>query len=165
MSDKRIAMSIWEGRVCTVFDYAQRLLVVNFENRKKPWRKEYSMENVPPLIRASRLLHLDVQVLIRGAVSRSLANLVKNNGISFIPFVCGEIEDVLNAYIDGSISSPRFCLPGCAKHLDGYRKDLGRVHPESKKELNSCAGRKHAPSYMSMTWIPRQYQERQSIYK
>lgn len=128
MNKTRLAIPIWSGRVCTVFDFAQRFLVVDFEGNKELDRKEYVLENVPPLIRASRLLHLNVQVLICGAISSSLASFVNNYGIRTIPFICGDIEEVLNAYIAGSLSSPRFRLPGCVSTPGGYRKSHRSFH-------------------------------------
>ena len=122
MNKTRVAIPIWSGRVCTVFDFAQRLLIVDFEGNKELERKEYALENVPPLIRASRLLHLNVQVLICGAISSSLASFVSNYKIRTIPFICGDIDEVLNAYITGSLAAQRFRLPGCASTPVGYRK-------------------------------------------
>ena len=122
MSKTRLAIPIWSGRVCTVFDFSQRLLVVDFEGNKELERKEYALENLPSMIRASRLLRLNVQVLICGAVSSSLAGLVSNYGIRIIPFICGDIDEVLNAYITGSLADPRFRLPGCTPTPGGYWK-------------------------------------------
>ena len=122
MNKTRLAIPIWSGRVCTVFDFAQQLLIVDFEGNDELERKEYALENVPPLIRASRLLRLNVQVLICGAISSSLASLVSNYGIKIIPSICGDIDEVLNAYITGSLSSPRFRLPGYTPIPGGYWK-------------------------------------------
>jgi len=102
-----------------VFDFAQRLLIVDWEGGKELERREYALENVPPLIRASRLLHLNVQVLICGAVSNSLASLVSNYGIRIIPSICGDIDEVLNAYLTGSLAAPRFRLPGFTSSTGG----------------------------------------------
>jgi len=107
-----------------VFDFAQQLLIVDFEGNDELERKEYTLENVPPLIRTSRLLRLNVQVLICGAISSSLASLVSNYGIKIIPSICGDIDEVLNAYITGSLAAPRFRLPGYTPTPGGY----GKVH-------------------------------------
>ena len=122
MNKTRVAIPIWSGRVCTVFDFSQRLLVLDFEGSKELERKEYAFENMPPLIRASRLLHFNVQVLICGAISSSLASLVINYGIRVIPFICGNVDEVLNAYITGSLAAPWLRLPGCASTPGIYRK-------------------------------------------
>jgi len=111
-----------------VFDFAQRLLIVDWEGGKELERREYALENVPPLIRASRLLHLKVQVLICGALSSSLASLVSNYGIRIIPSICGDIDEVLNAYLTGSLTAPRFRLPGFTPFVGGDRKGHRRFH-------------------------------------
>ena len=119
---KKVAIPIWSGRVCTVFDFASQLLIVDLEGGKELKRNEYALGNVPPLIHASRLLHLNVQVLICGSISSSLANIVINNGIRIIPFICGDVDEVLNAYITGSLADPRFRLPGFIPTPGGYWK-------------------------------------------
>ena len=122
MNKTRVAIPVWADRVCTVFDFAQRLLIVDLEGNKEFERKEHALGNVPPLIRASRMLHLNAQVLICGAISGSLASLVINNGITIIPFICGDVNEVLNAYITGSLVDPRFRLPG-STHTFGERRN------------------------------------------
>jgi len=123
MNKTRVAIPIWSDRVCTVFDFAQRLLIVDLEGNKEFERKEHALGNVPPLIRASRILHLNAQILICGAISSSLASIVINYGITIIPFICGDVDEVLNAYMTGSLADPRFRLPGSTHTFGECRKE------------------------------------------
>ena len=136
MNKKIVAIPIWSGRVCTVFDFANQLLIVDLEGGKELKRNKYALGNVPPLIHASRLLHLNVQVLICGSISSSLANIVINNGIRIIPFICGDVDEVLNAYITGSLTDPQFRLPGCIPTPGGYWKGRRAFRGGRKKKLN-----------------------------
>ena len=128
MNKTRVAIPIWSDRLCTVFDFANHLLIVDLEGGKVLKRNEYALGNMPPLILANRLLNLNVRVLICGAVSRPLASLVSNYGIKIIPFICGDIEEVLHAYITGSLADQRFYLPGCTSTSELYRKGHRGFH-------------------------------------
>jgi hypothetical protein len=37
---------------------------------------------------------------------------VEGYGSRLIPFICGEADEVLDAYLEGSLASPRFMMTG-----------------------------------------------------
>lgn len=111
----RIAIAAWEGRVAPVLDWARRVLVAEVENGRACERREYALQGADLWSRASELLDLRAEVLICGAISAPLENALTLGGVRVYGFVCGPIEEVLAAYLDGTLSSPRFAMPG-AKH-------------------------------------------------
>ena len=113
MNNIRVAIPIWSSRVCTVFDFAQRLLIVDLEGGKELRQKEYTLENIPPLIRASRLLHLNAQILICGAISKPLRFVADNYGIQVHPFITGKTREVIHAWLEGNLKDEAFIMPGC----------------------------------------------------
>jgi predicted Fe-Mo cluster-binding NifX family protein len=125
MKRQKIALPIWSGQICTVFDFAQSLLVVEVEGMSEISRKCYTLPGEPPLFRARRLWHLGVQTLICGALSHPLMTLLSNYGITVIPYVCGHVDEVLRAYMKGGLSQPYFRLPGWSSILKGKRKRRG----------------------------------------
>ncbi|MBN1917691.1 MAG: NifB/NifX family molybdenum-iron cluster-binding protein [Verrucomicrobia bacterium] len=122
----RIAVPTWQGRVSPVFDTAQRLLVVKTQNGSETERTEEDLGSLPLPRRASRLRELGVDVLICGAISRPLAGLIAASGTTLIPFVSGECEEVLSAYLGGRLPSPHFLMPGCCGRGPGWRGGFGR---------------------------------------
>ena len=95
----KVAIPAWAGRVSTVFDFAQRLLVLDLDHAEEVSRIEVPLDEGPSILRAKILSSLGVEVLICGAISRPLAGLVRRSGIQIIPFVTGKIDDVVDAFV------------------------------------------------------------------
>ena len=119
----KIAIPIFNGSVSNVFDFAHRLLLVEIENGKEANRSEVALESQSLPQRLGQLKSLEVDVLVCGAISRILANLVTASGIQLLPYVTGRINDVLQAYLTGQLAKPQFSMPGC---WPGAREGFGR---------------------------------------
>ncbi|MBW2146873.1 MAG: NifB/NifX family molybdenum-iron cluster-binding protein [Deltaproteobacteria bacterium] len=112
----KIALSVWEGRISPVFDTSRQLLVVDVEDGKPAFRSRERFRDEPPWRKIARLLEMDIEVLMCGAISRPLADRVSASGIRLIPFVAGNVEEVIDAYLSGALPGPRFLMPGfCRK--------------------------------------------------
>ena len=115
----KIAIPVWQDNISNVFDFADKLSLAEIEGQTEKNRLEISLPNEPIPQKAGRLKELDVDVLICGAISKSLAFLIIGAGIKIIPFVSGQIDEVLIAYIGGQLKDSRFLMPGCRR---GARK-------------------------------------------
>jgi len=51
--------------------------------------------------------------MVCGAISRPLQCLVASCGITVIPFVAGDLQEVIQAWLDGRIEDELFAMPGC----------------------------------------------------
>ena len=109
----RIAIPIWEDKVSPVFDTALRLLVVEVENQKETSRFVYYIEEQDLTRKCHRIRNLDVDILICGAVSRPYFRSLLATGIRVISGIAGNPEEVLKAYLKGTLSHSRFSMPGC----------------------------------------------------
>jgi predicted Fe-Mo cluster-binding NifX family protein len=122
----KIAIPVWNGFVSNVFDFAHRILLVDIENAKMVNRSEVDMKTESLPQRASNLKNLGVDVLICGAISRALANMVMASGIQVLPYVTGKVDNVLQAYLAGQLVQPQFTMPGCwggaRKGFRGWRR-------------------------------------------
>ncbi len=120
----KVAVPTWNDRISPVFDTAQRLLLVEFENGTEVARAEEAINQIPIPRRAAALIELKVDVLVCGAVSRPLFAMLSGAGITVVPFVSGGIDEVLDAFIEGRLSDPRLCMPGCRGR--GWRRRFRR---------------------------------------
>ena len=111
----RVAVPIWNNRVSPVFDTAQRLLLVDYEDGTEVARAEKAIDQVPLPRRATRLAEYGVDVLLCGAISRPLSAMLSGAGISVIPFVTGPVDDVLAACIEGRLPDAGLLMPGCGR--------------------------------------------------
>lgn len=109
-----LALAVWQGRISPVFDVSRSLCVVRLNAAGAvESREEIALGAVAPPQRAALLAGLRIEVLICGAVSAPLAEMLMAAGIRTIPFVAGEAEAVLAAFRRGELPSPRYMQPGC----------------------------------------------------
>jgi predicted Fe-Mo cluster-binding NifX family protein len=108
----KVVLTVWENRISPVADSARQLLVVDVENRniRDRYTEYFEMESV--FYRARRLFDLEVEIFICGAISDFFASLLEGYGIRLIPFICGEAEEVLYAYLEDFLPCPRFMMTG-----------------------------------------------------
>jgi len=107
-----LAIPVWEDQVSTAFDFARKLLVVEADGKREVSRREVPLGDEPVERKARRIRDLAVQVVICGAISQPLAQAVSQAGIEIIPYVSGQVDSVLAAYLCERLADPRFLQPG-----------------------------------------------------
>jgi predicted Fe-Mo cluster-binding NifX family protein len=122
----KIAIPTWQGRISPVLDVARRVLVVELEDAAERARTVEVLDETEPAARVRRLAVLGVDVLICGAISQHLESLLQAEGIRTIPQTCGDVEEVLRAFMDGRLLEPAFLMPGCRGHRRRCRHRRGR---------------------------------------
>ena len=135
----RIAIPIWEEKVSPVFDTASRLLIVEIENRKEASRYVTYLDEQDMPRKCSRIREMEVDFLICGAISRPFSSMLMASGINIIPWISGPTEDVLEAYLQGTLSHPNFLMPGCKKNRL-RQKDEPLVFKKSYKQRRKRHG-------------------------
>ena len=109
----KVAIASWQGRVSPVFDAAGNLLLVDVERSREVRREERAMTEGDLLMRAKAVAQIGADVLICGALSRPLEMGLASAGVEVVPHVCGDVEDVLAAFVNGRLSESDFLMPGC----------------------------------------------------
>jgi predicted Fe-Mo cluster-binding NifX family protein len=109
----KTAIPIWDGKISPVFDTASKLLIIQFEDNKETSRFETNLDGQNLSWRCSRIHDLEVDVLICGAISRAFYRMLVAGGVDVIPWITGPAEDVLDAWINGTLFHSRFLMPGC----------------------------------------------------
>lgn len=114
----KAAFSCWEERIAPVFDSARQILVAEAEAGRVIRRHREELDMPLPMQKALRLRELGIGVLVCGAVSRPLQEQVAAAGIRVIPFVSGELAEVVRAWSEGKLPASRFFMPGCRWRRD-----------------------------------------------
>jgi predicted Fe-Mo cluster-binding NifX family protein len=109
----RVAIPLWQGRVSPVFDEASRLLLVDVFEKQEQHRQEESLIARNPFDRAQALPKLGVDLLICGMISQTQQTALASAGIRIIPHICGPMEEVIAAFLDGRIETGALLMPGC----------------------------------------------------
>jgi predicted Fe-Mo cluster-binding NifX family protein len=118
----KVALTVWQNRISPLFDSARRLLVVDFDNRRIVGRHRVIFDNESAAARASTLSALGVDILICGAISDSFVNSIKTHHIDIISFVSGNIDEVIEAYVSGTLGNEKLVMPGCKARHDPAAK-------------------------------------------
>ncbi len=106
----RLAVPLWSGRVSPVFDVAKKLLIVEVIGGEATFTEEHTIEDRD---RVRAISQLGVTVLLCAAVSQELEERLLAAGVELVMEIRGEVDDVIRAYLDGSLVQPRFSMPGC----------------------------------------------------
>ena len=109
----KTALSVWNDRISPVFDSARTLLIAEIKKGKIIDRYYEPVHFDFPSSRTLKIFSLGVDVLICGAISHLYADMIEAYNIRLIPFIAGNTEQVLDAYLKGILPAPEFQMPGC----------------------------------------------------
>ena len=112
ITQARVALSQWEQRIAPVFDVARQLQLVEIADGQVRQTSAGAFSGDFPMERALYLRDWRADTLLCGAISRPVHEMIGAYGIRVVPFVAGEIDEVLQAWLDGMLASDRFAMPG-----------------------------------------------------
>ena len=104
-----------------MFDVAKRLMVAEVADGGQVQREEVSLDGTHFALRARWLVDHGVNVLICGAISGPLEQMVRSVGVNVIPQTCGAVEEILQAFLSGRLTEQAFLLPGCCGQRRRFR--------------------------------------------
>ena len=123
----KVGISVWEDRISPVLDGSNRLLVIDIEDGEAAGRREVELDEAFLPFKARKIAGLGLDVLICGAVSRPLAAMLTNSGISIVGWANGSVDDVLRAFLNKELETTDFAaLPTICGHGRGGRFRRGR---------------------------------------
>jgi len=109
----RTAIAAWQGRVATTLDFARTLLLVDVVDGQVKAKREVRLANVSAQVIAHSLEMAGAKEVICGAISAPLWTAVEARGIRIIPFVHGDVGEVIQGCLDGTLEDERFHMAGC----------------------------------------------------
>ena len=109
----KIGIPQWQSRVSPVLDSAANLLIVEVADGGETGRRNLPLVSVGPIDRAHEIKREGTDVLICGALSWPLEAALSSAGIRVVLHICGDVDAVLAAFLDGSLGRGAFVMPGC----------------------------------------------------
>ncbi len=101
----RVAVATCRGRVSQRLDCADELVVFNVRDSRARDRQDLDLREWPPHGRSARIVRLEIDRLICGAVSSFDEAGLDNSKVRLILGVTGPIEAVITAVLSGAIAS------------------------------------------------------------
>lgn len=109
----KAAFAAWNGRIAPVFDVATRVRLVEVDSGRIVREADAELPDGPPGQTGGWLAERSVQLLVCGAISRPVEAMVSAHGIRVIAFVAGDLREVVQAWMSGTLESGAFAMPGC----------------------------------------------------
>ncbi|NLF31428.1 MAG: hypothetical protein GX591_11160 [Planctomycetes bacterium] len=124
----KVAIPHWRGRISPVFDVAGSVLVVEIRDGAEQAHRDVVLDCEDPQVRAARLAQIGADILICGAVSWPLEMALSSAGIDVIAQTCGDVDQVLAAFVKGQLQQDAFLMPGCCRRRRQFhaRRRRGR---------------------------------------
>jgi len=94
------------------WNVSENLVVIETGDGKEVGRKNYKLAGRRTYQRVREISDLGIDVLICGAISFLLETALVGKKIQVVAFVCGDMEDILNAFLAGCLNLERFGMPG-----------------------------------------------------
>jgi predicted Fe-Mo cluster-binding NifX family protein len=138
----RLAVPEHQGRIAPVFDCCRRIIIVLQGPLEQELVQNEDWASVSRLTRAARLTELKVELLVCGGISCWMEDQIRRYGIRMIPWVAGDVWEVLTALKEGRIFEPQYAMPGrgaCTRRRRGQicGKSVQTQEP-SQKELKNA---------------------------
>jgi len=108
---KKIAITVFQGRVVSRLESAKHLLLVTIEDEKIKSRELLQLQDEDPLRKIDAIFELKPDIIICGGLSNVCEYKLRHSNIKIIPWVQGNVEYILSlclnnpfiqGYYDGS---------------------------------------------------------------
>jgi predicted Fe-Mo cluster-binding NifX family protein len=119
-----VAITVLSGRISPLFDVSQRVLLFVVSDGRVLERSELPLPNGSGAAKLEALRDRQAHTILCGAVSREIEERAAAMGLRMVPFLAGEIEEVLEAYLRNGLPSERLTMPGWragARHKGGVK--------------------------------------------
>ncbi len=111
----KAAFTIWNDRISPVFDVAGNALLLEAEQKKILHQEVLALPMSSAVDKLTFLSHEKVDLLVCGAITRSLQCAVEARGIKVYPFCSGDICDLVKAWLEERLDQACFAMPGCGR--------------------------------------------------
>jgi len=111
----KVVIPTFADRVSPRFDCAETILVVSIEDGKPLERQQLAAAGWAPHERIDRLIGLGTDAVVCGGIDYWSAESLRSAGIVLYGWVCGTIEEVLDALCRGRLNANALVTPdgGC----------------------------------------------------
>jgi predicted Fe-Mo cluster-binding NifX family protein len=133
----KTAFAHWDHRIAPVFDTARQVHVIETDSGQIISEKPETLSEELGVRKVLRLVELGINTLVCGAISKPMQGLVTAYGIQVIPFVAGDLREVIQAWLGGNLMREEFVMPGCR----GQGRQRFRGMHETYQEVNTMQGR------------------------
>jgi len=123
---EKVGITAHLGQVSPVFDAAEQLEVFDVSSEQAVPTGPLSLSQLAAQQRATLVREHGIGTLICGAISGYAHDLLAAGGVRVIPWICGPVDGVLDAYLTGALEEPSWLMPGCRGGGSGRGRGMRR---------------------------------------
>jgi predicted Fe-Mo cluster-binding NifX family protein len=116
---------LWENSVSPVLDTCESLLVADIEEGRVVSKQNVSLAGFGSQ-HIAEIIAQHADILVCGALSRSMAANLASRGVTLYPWTMGDVEHLIQIFTDGKKPGPEFTMPGCKRNRFGMCERKGR---------------------------------------
>ena len=109
----KTAFPYWHNRIAPVFDTARQILIVESESGVVIRETRVILPDEDPSGKVLRLVESGSDSLVCGALSRPVFLMAAAYGIKVTPFVAGNLEEIIDSWVAGTLQHDTYAMPGC----------------------------------------------------
>jgi len=100
---KKVAIPIYGDRISNRLDCSENIMLVTVENGIIKEREIIRLVLTNSLDRINTLIELGTDVLICNGITKFYSNKLKDSNIKVIPWICGDVEEILTLYLENEL--------------------------------------------------------------
>jgi predicted Fe-Mo cluster-binding NifX family protein len=132
------AFSLWQGRIAPVFDESKQIQLVQVETGQIVRHQIEYLPELLPIQRALALVNFGVDELICGAISKPLQQMIEGQSIKVIPFISGDLHEVVSAWLEHRLMEAQYIMPGCCRRRMIINRELETLSKLNPQPDNNC---------------------------
>lgn len=109
---KRIAIPVFENRISNRLDCSENIFLYSVDRDKIENHEIARLVQASPSAKLNMLLELGIDVLICNGITDFYSRKLSESKIQVIPWISGEVEDVLYHYLKGKLIplNTKYCV-------------------------------------------------------
>ena len=120
----KTAFPFWHKRIAPVFDTARQILIVDSEAGMVTGESRVILPDDEARGKIVRLVELEISNLVCGALSRPMFQMATAFGIRVIPFVAGDLDEIVRSWVAGKLQHETCAMPGCRMRRGRRSRDF-----------------------------------------
>jgi hypothetical protein len=120
----KTAFPYWRHRIAPVFDTARQILVVSSDTGMTTGTTRVTLADGHPTVKLLRLVELQVDSLVCGALSSQVCQMAAFYGITVVPFIAGDLDAIVRLWVAGKLAGDANAMPGCRRRWGDDRETL-----------------------------------------
>ncbi len=120
-----VGIPLFQNRVAPRLDCACEMLVLKVNRKEVKDTRYITLNWHNALLTLNQIKEMGIEVIICGAVPCFIARFLIGNGIKLIPWVSGEWQEALEAFLEGRLEEKFYFFSGplCKTRKRGWRKN------------------------------------------